>query len=103
MRYVMRRESHGHLGSGRFAMSDSPSHRMIVRREVLKLAGAAALGAAGTAALGAPRVLAAGSSNTINMYFDPKRILDTRGSAKIGNGGERVVGPFAYPGSTTFS
>lgn len=63
------------------------------RRDALKLAGAAALGAAGSAALGAPRVLAAGSGNTIGMYFSPERLLDTRGSAKIGHGGETIVGP----------
>jgi hypothetical protein len=84
-------------------MSDSPSNRKIVRRDVLKLAGAAALGAAGTAALGAPRVFAAGSGNAIVNFFAPERSLDTRGSAKIGHGGETIVGPYAYPGSLTFT
>jgi hypothetical protein len=84
-------------------MSEGPSKRKTTRRDVLKLAGAAALGAAGTAALGAPRVLAAGSGNTIVNFFPPERSLDTRGSAKIGHGGERVVGPYPYPGSLTFT
>ena len=79
-------------------MSEGPSKGKTTRRDVLKLAGAAALGAAGTAALGAPRVLAAGSGNTIAMYFTPQRVLDTRGSAKIGHGGETVVGPYTVPG-----
>lgn len=84
-------------------MREDPSQKKTTRRDVLKLAGAAALGAAGSAALGAPRVLAAGSGNTIGMYFSPERALDTRGSAKIGHGGETKVGPYPYPGSTTFT
>jgi hypothetical protein len=84
-------------------MTEGNSKSRTSRREVLKLAGAAALGAAGTAALGAPKVLAAGSGNTIGMYFAPQRVLDTRGSARIGHGGETVVGPYFYPGSTTFT
>jgi hypothetical protein len=80
-------------------MTESSSHRKTTRRDALKLAGAAALGAAGTAALGgAPRVRAAGSGNTIDMYFTPQRTLDTRGSAKIGHGTETVVGPYTVPG-----
>jgi hypothetical protein len=80
-------------------MTESSDHRKTTRRDALKLAGAAALGAAGAAALGgAPRVLAAGSGNTIAMYFTPQRALDTRGSAKIGNGTETVVGPYTVPG-----
>ena len=85
-------------------MTESSSHRKTTRRDALKLAGAAALGAAGTAALGgAPRVLAAGSGNTIGMYFASERALDTRGTAKIGHGGETIVGPYPYPGSLTFT
>jgi hypothetical protein len=84
-------------------MNDEHGRRRTTRRDALKLAGAAALGAAGTAALGAPRVLAAGSGNTIGMYFAPERALDTRGSAKIGHGGETIVGPYFYPGSSTFT
>jgi hypothetical protein len=52
-------------------MREDPSQKKTTRRDVLKLAGAAALGAAGSVALGAPRVLAAGSGNTIGMYFSP--------------------------------
>ena len=84
-------------------MSEGSRQRKTTRRDALKLAGATALGAAGTAALGAPRVLAAGSGNTIGMYFAPERVLDTRGSAKIGHGAETVVGPYFYPGSLTFT
>ncbi|HEY8813787.1 MAG TPA: hypothetical protein VIP57_01600 [Candidatus Dormibacteraeota bacterium] len=84
-------------------MPESSSHRKTTRRDALKLAGAAALGAAGTAAMGAPRVFAAGSGNTIGMYFAAERSIDTRGSAKIGHGGETVVGPYFYPGSTSFT
>ena len=79
-------------------MSEGRSKLKTTRRDAIKLAGAAALGAAGTAALGAPRVLAAGSGNTIAMYFTPERVIDTRGSAKIGHGGEAVVGPYTIPG-----
>jgi hypothetical protein len=84
-------------------MSEGQGKIRTSRREVLKLAGAAALGAAGTAALGAPRVRAAGSGNAIVNFFAPERVIDTRGSAKIGLGGERVVGPYPYPGSTMFT
>jgi hypothetical protein len=84
-------------------MSEGHGKIKTSRRDVLKLAGAAALGAAGTAALGAPRVRAAGSGNTIGMYFAPERAIDTRGSAKIGHGGETIVGPYSYPGSATFT
>jgi hypothetical protein len=84
-------------------MSEGHGKIKTSRRDVLKLGGAAALGAAGLAALGAPRVRAAGSGNTIGMYFAPERVIDTRGSAKIGHGGETIVGPYAYPGSATFT
>jgi hypothetical protein len=84
-------------------MREGPSQRKTTRRDVLKLAGAAALGAAGSAALSAPRVFAAGSGNTIVNYFPPQRVLDTRGHAKIGHGSETVVGPYPYPGSLTFT
>jgi hypothetical protein len=84
-------------------MKEGPSQRKTTRRDALKLAGAAALGAAGAAALGAPRVLAAGSGNAIVNYFAPTRIIDTRGSAKIGHGTDATIGPFPFPGSTTFT
>lgn len=85
-------------------MAESSNRIKTTRRDALKLAGAAALGAAGTAALaGAPRVLAAGSGNAIVNYFDPARVIDTRGSAKIGHGADATVGPFPYPGSSTFT
>src|ERR1700681_463746 len=84
-------------------MSESPSQKKTTRRDALKLAGAAGLGAAGAATLGAPSVLAAGSGNTIVNYFSTTRLIDTRGSAKIGHGAETTIGPFPYPGSTTFT
>jgi hypothetical protein len=68
------------------------------RRNVLKLAGAAALGAAGTAALGATHVRAAGSGATVDMFWNPFRLVDTRGHAKLAPGEEMVVGPFPTPG-----
>ena len=84
-------------------MSEGPNLKKTTRRDALKLASAAALGAAGVAALGAPRVLAAGSGNAIVNFFPPTRIIDTRGSAKIGHGADATVGPFPYPGSSTFT
>lgn len=67
------------------------------RRDMLKLAGAAAIGVAGTAALGAKRVRAAGSGSTIDMWFAPYRLVDTRGHAKLAAGADMVVGPFPTP------
>jgi hypothetical protein len=81
-------------------MTEGRGKTKTTRREVLKLAGAAAIGAAGAATLGAPRVRAAGSGNTIAMYFNPQRVLDTRGTPKIGGGTETVVGPYVVPGGT---
>ena len=52
-------------------MSEGPNQGKTTRRDALKLASAAALGAAGVAALGAPRVLAAGSGNAIVNFFPP--------------------------------
>jgi len=75
-------------------MSDSKSSR----RDVLKLAGAAALGAAGAAALGARSVHAAGSGATIGMFFNPFHLT----SGHLAPGAEVVIGPFPYPGSTEF-
>jgi hypothetical protein len=71
------------------------------RRSVLKLAGAAALGAAGTAALGAAPAFAAGSGNTIDL-FTPTRLVDTRAGAALAAGAEVVLGPFPVPGSPAF-
>lgn len=69
----------------------SDSHT--TRRDVIKLAGAAALGVVGTAALGATRARAAGSGATIDMWFNPYRLVDTNLAA----GAELVVGPFPTP------
>jgi hypothetical protein len=65
------------------------------RRDVLKLAGAAALGAAGAAALGATRVRAAGSGATVDMFFNPQHLT----SGHLAPGAEVVIGPFPFPGS----
>jgi hypothetical protein len=70
------------------------------RRDILKLAGAAALGAAGSAALSAKGVRAAGSGDTVDMWFNPYRLVDTRGHARLAAGAEMVVGPFPTPGQS---
>jgi len=63
------------------------------RREILKLGGAAALGAAGLAALSTKRVKAAGSGNTIVPYLNPVHIA----SGHLNANQEVVIGPFPYP------
>lgn len=67
------------------------------RRAVLKLAGAAALGAAGATALRGVPVKAAGSGNTIDL-FTPLRLLDTRlGHGPLAGGLDYDFGPFPAP------
>jgi hypothetical protein len=66
------------------------------RRDVIKLAGAAALGAAGAAAMGAARVRAAGSGATIAWVGNPQHLT----SGHLAAGAEVVIGPFLFPGST---
>jgi len=68
------------------------------RRDVLKLAGAAALGVAGTAAAlgGATRVKAAGSGATIAWIYNPQRLQ----SGHLAPNAEVTIGPFLYPGTT---
>jgi hypothetical protein len=78
-------------------MTEETKPSKSTRRDVLKLAGAAALGAAGAAALGATRVRAAGSGATVDMWFNPYRLVDTRGGARLAAGAEMVVGPFPTP------
>ena len=63
------------------------------RRDVLKLAGGAALGVAGAAALGASKVRAAGSGTTIGPYFNPVHVA----SGHLAPNSEVVIGPFPYP------
>jgi len=63
------------------------------RRDLLKLAGAAAIGAAGASALGAVKVKAAGSGTTIVPYLNPVHIA----SGHLAAGAEVVIGPFPYP------
>jgi hypothetical protein len=70
------------------------------RRDLLRLAGAAAIGAAGASALSATRVArAAGSGATIGAFFNPLHIA----SGHLAPNAEVVIGPFPYPGSTVFT
>ncbi len=69
------------------------------RRDLLKLAGAAAIGAAGASALGVTRVRAAGSGATIGAFFNPLNIA----SGHLAPNAEVVIGPFPYPGSAVFT
>ena len=80
-------------------MSESTTVPRSTRRDLLKLTGAAALGAAGTAALGAVPARASGSGATLDMFFNPQHL--THGS--LAPGAEVVIGPFPYPGSPTFT
>jgi hypothetical protein len=64
------------------------------RRDILKVAGAAALGAAGVAALRPIRARAAGSGNTLASWFSPYRVV----SASLAAGASMTVGPFPTPG-----
>jgi hypothetical protein len=66
------------------------------RRDLLKLAGAAAIGAAGASALGATRVRAAGSGATIAWVGNPQHLT----SGHLAANAEVVIGPFLFPGST---
>jgi hypothetical protein len=68
------------------------------RRDVIKLAGAAALGVAGVAALGGTKVKAAGSGATLGMLFNPQHLT----SGHLAAGAEVVIGPFPYPGQPPF-
>lgn len=63
------------------------------RRDVIKLAGAAALGAAGVAALGARPAKAAGSGSTLAMYFNPQHLH----SGHLAPNAEVTIGPFPTP------
>ncbi len=80
-------------------MSEQVRDQKGTRRDVLKLAGAAALGAAGVAALGSQRVKAAGSGATVDMFFNPQHLAH----GHLAPHAEVVIGPFPYPGSTEFS
>jgi hypothetical protein len=66
------------------------------RREILKIGGAAALGAAGLAAMGTRGVKAAGSGATIAWIYNPQRLT----SGHLASNAEVVIGPFLYPGTT---
>ena len=68
------------------------------RRDILKLAGAAALGAAGASALRVVPAKAAGSGDFVVPYLNPRHVA----SGHLAANAEVVIGPFPYPGSTTF-
>ena len=70
------------------------------RRDLLKLAGAAAVGAAGATAFRAIPVAAAGSGNTIDIFAPmPFRVLDTRsGHGPLTGGLDFDFGPFPATG-----
>jgi len=74
-------------------MSERTADPKSSRREVLKLGGAAALGAAGLAALRSRPVKAAGSGQVIVPYLNPVHIA----SGHLNPGQEVVIGPFPYP------
>jgi hypothetical protein len=63
------------------------------RRDLLKLAGAAAIGAAGASALGARPAKAAGSGDTVAMYFNPQHLV----SGHLAANAEVTIGPFPTP------
>lgn len=66
------------------------------RRDILRLAGAAALGAAGASALKSVPVKAAGSGTPLVAYLNPVHVA----SGHLNAGQEIVIGPFPYPGSS---
>lgn len=68
------------------ALSGSKS----TRRDLIKLAGAAALGVAGASALGPVKVRAAGSPTAIVPYFNPFHVA----SGHLAANSEVVIGPF---------
>lgn len=77
-------------------MSEKTVSPQSTRRDLLKLAGAAAIGAAGASALGAVKVRAAGSGATIAPVFNPLHLQ----SGHLAAGVEVVIGPFLFPGTS---
>ena len=77
-------------------MSEKTVGQQSTRRDLLKLAGAAAIGAAGASALGGVKVKAAGSGATIAWIYNPQRLT----SGHLAANAEVTIGPFLYPGST---
>ena len=77
-------------------MSERARDSKSSRRELLKLGGAAALGAAGLAALRTTSAKAAGSGATIARIYNAQRLT----SGHLTPNAEVVIGPFLYPGST---
>ncbi len=75
-------------------MTERTANLKSSRRDILKLAGAAAIGAAGASALGAVKVKAAGSGTTVVPYLNPVHIA----SGHLAANHEVVIGPFPYPG-----
>jgi hypothetical protein len=76
-------------------MGDRTGDRKRSRRDLLKLAGVAALGAAGASALGAAKVKASGSGATIAWVPNPQHLA----SGHLAAGAEVVIGPFLFPGT----
>jgi hypothetical protein len=74
-------------------MTERVNESKSTRRDVIKLAGAAALGVAGVAALGGTRVKAAGSGDTVDMYFNPQHLQ----SGHLAPNAEVTIGPFPTP------
>ena len=77
-------------------MSERTIDQKSTRRQMLKLGGAAALGAAGLAAVSTNRVKAAGSGATIAWIYNPQQLA----SGHLAPNAEVVIGPFLYPGTT---
>jgi hypothetical protein len=76
-------------------MGERAADSRSTRRDVLKLAGAAAIGAAGMAALSATRASAAGSGATIAWVPNPQHLT----SGHLAANAEVVIGPFLFPGT----
>jgi hypothetical protein len=63
------------------------------RRDLLRLAGAAAIGAAGASALSGVKVKAGGSGTPLVAYLNPIHVA----SGHLNAGQEVVIGPFSVP------
>ena len=75
-------------------MTEDLNRKSTTRRNALKLGAAAALAVAGSAALGATKTRAAGSGDTLDIFFPPARVVNTIGHAQLTNGHEVVLGTF---------
>ena len=77
-------------------MSDRVIDPKATRRDVLRLAGVAAIGAAGAAALSIKGAKAAGSGATIAPVPNPQHLQ----SGHLAPNAEVVIGPFLFPGTS---